>query len=67
MTIDEAIDLLDDCLSENQEVLYPDLYQAHRLGIEALERTLRARTGIELSPYVLFEGETKKVKDGMET
>ncbi len=37
ITIDEAIKHLDDCMSETEKILYPEVLDAHKLGIEALK------------------------------
>jgi len=60
MTIDEAIKHIDDCMSETEKILYPEVWAAHQLGIEALKRY---KTWREIDTYPGFEilpGETKQ-------
>ncbi len=37
MKIEQAIEHLDDCMSESEKILWPECEEAHKLGIEALK------------------------------
>ena len=38
MKLDKAIEILDSCVSETENILWPESLEAHKLGIAALRR-----------------------------
>jgi len=44
MKIDKAIKHLGDCMSETEKILWPEVWESHKLGIEALKREQYHRT-----------------------
>ena len=43
MTLDEAIEGLNACMSETEKILYPESLKSHKLGIAALKFTQEVR------------------------
>ncbi len=59
MIIDEAIKHLDDCMSETEKILYPEVLAAHKLGIEALKQIKWLHESHVLHDDELLPSETK--------
>jgi len=60
MELEKAIEHLDECMSETEKILYPEVLEAHALGIEALERIVSGREkGYDYFGHRL-PGETKE-------
>ncbi len=60
MIIDEAIETLEGIKDGVMEPMLPEESAAIRLGIEALRRVQKERTGYELYAPDLLPGETKE-------
>jgi len=60
MTLKEAIKHLDNCMSETEKILYPEVFDAHKLGIEALKREMLFRERVPKKEWVFLPGETKE-------
>jgi len=60
MKPDEAIKHLDDCMSETERILWPECYEAHKLGIEALKYRKDCRAHDRVWMGDLLPGETEE-------
>jgi len=63
MTIQEAIERLEDLSLRRTAWDNPSSFTACRLGIEAIKREIKQRSKLVLTKPVLLPGETKKPKE----
>lgn len=59
MKLKEAIEELATCMSEAEKILFPEVSEAHKLGIEALKLIEATRKTTGCGSFGKLPGETK--------